>query len=138
MVPQRTHCDPRAHRSANETVVLATKNVTTASYVAAGLGDGGHARRRIASGPLDSLAKPTRGDARWETNRMKLIRLRDDAILRRVLGRHHGRSRIALRTVLKCPRCKGLFRTTVDRRGRIALVCDVCRGITGSRRRSAS
>ncbi len=46
---------------------------------------------------------------------MKLIRLRDDAILRRVLGRHHGRSRIALRTVLKCPRCKGLFRTTVDR-----------------------
>ena len=68
---------------------------------------------------------------------MKMTRLRDDAALRRVLGRHRRRSRIVLKTVLKCPRCKSLFRTTVDRGGRIALVCDGCRAITTSRRSSS-
>lgn len=69
---------------------------------------------------------------------MKLARLREDGALRRVLGHRHRRSRLQLRTVLKCSRCKGLFRTTVDRSGRIALVCDRCRGITGSFGRSSS
>lgn len=46
---------------------------------------------------------------------MKFARLNEDAVLRRIFRHHPRRSTLRLRTVLKCPRCKARFRTTVDR-----------------------